>query len=275
VAEKNYRAIAAKKITRPSKMIRMPKILIYGRNKKGKTTFGISAGIENTLVLDPEYGTSKMKIKDPHVWPIERWEDIEEAYQYLRLGDHPYTWAVVDGLTKMSNMALNYVMRQAEEKDLGRQPGMVQQRDYGKAGELLKAMLNNFYNLHTLGVIFTAQERMIEGVDSEEDEDSEDVAAMYVPDLPKGARSAANSIVDVIGRIYTVKVQHTDGSMKTQRRLWLSDSDKYDTGYRSEFVLPDMLKMPTVPKLVRLIDEGKALPAKKAAAPKKRTTAAA
>ena len=38
---------------------------IYSRNKKGKTTFGISAGIENTLVLDPEHGTDEMKAKNP------------------------------------------------------------------------------------------------------------------------------------------------------------------------------------------------------------------
>lgn len=256
MATKDYRAIAAKKITRPSKMKRMPKILIYGRNKKGKTTFGMSAGVENTLVLDPEYGTSQMKTQDPHVWPITCWEDIDEAYNYIRLGDHPYEWISVDGLTKMSNMSLNYVMRVAEEKSIDRQPGMVQQRDYGKAGELLKTMLNNFYNLHDLGVVFTAQERMIEANDSEEDEDSEDAAAMYVPDLPKGARSAANSIVDVIGRIYTVKVD-INGTLKTQRRLWLEDSDKYDTGYRSDYTLPQMLKMPTVPKLVHLIETGK------------------
>lgn len=266
MAEKDYAAIAKRKITRPSQMKRMPKFLIYGRNKKGKTWFGISAGVEQTLVLDPEYGTSQMKTKDPHVWPIDRWEDMDEAYNFIRSGNHQYKWISVDGLTKLSGMALNYVMRVAEEKSLDRQPGMVQKRDYGQAGQLLKDMLNSFYNLRDYGVIFTAQERMIEGNDSEEDEDSDDTDVMYVPDLPKGARSAANSIVDVIGRIYTVQVDAADGSKKTQRRLWLADSEKYDTGYRSDFTLPPMLKLPTIPKLVRLIEEGKALPPKKPAA---------
>ena len=238
-------------------MKRQPKILIYGRNKKGKTTFCTSAGVDNTLIIDPEHGTDEMRQKDPHVWHIDRWEEIDEVYQYLRQGDHPYTWIGVDGLTKFSSMALNYVMRVAEEKSLDRHPGMVQQRDYGKAGELMKTMLTNFYNLHQYGVVFTAQERMIEGVDSEEDEDSEDSPAMYVPDLPKGARASANSIVDVIGRIYVVKVQQADGSTRPQRRLWLGESEKYDTGYRSDYRLPEMLKLPTVPKLVNLIREGK------------------
>lgn len=239
-------------------MQRKPKFLIYGRNKKGKTTFSISAGIENTLVLDPEFGTGQMKSKDPNVWPIERWEDLDEAYQFIRLGDHPYEWIAVDGLTKMSSMALNYVMRVAEERSLDRHPGMVQLKDYGQAGVLVKDMLNNFYNLRNYGVIFTAQERMVEGNDSEQDEDSEEAVATYVPDLPKGARASANSIVDVIGRIYTVKVEDRSGISRVQRRLWLADSNKYDTGYRSDYNLPDMLKLPTIPKLVRLIEEGQA-----------------
>lgn len=263
MAEKNYDAIARQRITRPSKVQRQPKVLVYGRNKKGKSRLITTAGINNTLILDPEHGTDEMRAIDPHVWHISRWEEVDEAYNFLRKGNHPYTWIGVDGLTKLSNMALNYVMRVAEEKSMDRQPGMVQQRDYGKAGELMKTMLNNFYNLHQYGVVFTAQERMIEGNDSEEDEDSEEAAAMYVPDLPKGVRSSVNSIVDVIGRIYVVKVDQGDGTTKAQRRLWLGESEKYDTGYRSDFALPDMLKMPTIPKLVRLIREGKALPPKK------------
>lgn len=75
---------------------------------------------------------------------------------------------------------------------------------------------------------------------------------MFIPDLPKGVRGAANSIVDVIGRLYVVK--NDEG--KAERRLWIGESLKYDTGYRSDFVLEDMVKNPTVPKLVRLIRTG-------------------
>jgi hypothetical protein len=248
----DYKAIAAKRITRPAEQTRRPKLLIYGRNKKGKSTFISTAGVDKVLYLDPERGTDEMKTTNPHVWHFERWEDIDDYYQYLRGGDHPYTWAGIDGLTKMSNMALNYVMRVAEERSLDRQPGMVQQRDYGKAGELMKLMLTQFHNL-PMGVVFTAQERMIEASDAEEDEESEAASAMYVPDLPKGVRSSVNALVDVIGRLYTVKVDD-----KPERRLWIGDSNKYDTGYRSDFELPPFIRKPTIPKLVRLIRTGKA-----------------
>lgn len=262
--EKDYRALARKRMHRPSTLKRYPRFLFYSRNKKGKTWLSTSAGAEQTLVIDPENGTDEMKKSDPHVWPTTRWEDIDEAYQFLRHinecqicdDPHPFKWVAVDGNTRMSNFALKYVMRLEEERSLTRIPGMVQQRDYGKAGELMKDMFNNFHNL-PLGVVFTAQERMIEASDSEEDEDYEEDVAQFVPDLPKGTRASLNAIVDVIGRLYVVRTD--DEPPKAQRRLWIGDSPRYDTGYRSDFgPLPNYIVNPTIPKLVRLMRTGSA-----------------
>lgn len=258
MAGKDYEAIARKRITRPAETKSYPRFLIYARNKKGKSTLSMSAGVEKTLILDPEDGTDEMKTKNPHVWKIERWEDLDDAYNYLRHSNHPYEWVSVDGLTKYSNMALKYVMKLQEEKSLDRIPGMVQQRDYGKAGELMKDLLTRFHNL-PMGVVFTAQERMEDSQDSEEDEEAEGGGASFVADMPKGVRSYANSIVDVIGRLYVIRTD--DG--KSERRLWIAESVKYDTGYRSDFTLPDMVRNPTLPKLVRLMRTGSvALPKK-------------
>ena len=269
--EKDYAAIAAKAMQRPANIKRMPRFLVYSRNKKGKTTFSLSAGVGVTLVLDPEQGTDEMKTKNPHVWPINQWTDIDDAYEFLRNVNkcqdkdcefgfgHEFKWVSVDGLTKMNNMALKYVMKLQEERSLDRIPGMVQQKDYGKSGELMKDLLVKFHNLPH-GVIFTAQERQVEAFDSEEDEDYEDNSAWYVPDLPKGVRGSANAIVDVIGRLYVIKTD--DDPPKKQRRLWLGESAMYDTGYRSDFVLPDTVSNPTIPRLVSLMRTG-TIPAKK------------
>lgn len=275
--EKDYAKIAAARMYRPGEIKRMPRFLVYSRNKKGKTTFCLSAGVEKTIILDPEHGSDEMKKKNPHVWGIEKWEDMDDAYEFLRHVNrcpfdacpekgHPFTWVGVDGLTKMSNMALKYVMKLEIEKSLTRIPGMVQLKDYGKSGELLKDMLAKYHNLPQ-GIIFTSQERQVEAFDSEEDEEYEDTAAAYVPDLPKGARGAANSIVDVIGRLYVVRTQ--DDPPKKERRLWVGESAKYDTGYRSDFVLPDTIRNPSIPRLVTLMRTGE-IPKKRATAPKKK-----
>ncbi len=249
-------AIAARRIQRPAEVVKLPRILVYGRNKKGKTTFCTSAGVDNTLIADPETGTDYMKSVNPHVWPVDKWEDLEELYGYLRLGDHPYTWVALDGLSRFNDMALDYTMNVREERSIDAKPGMVAQKDWGQAGKLMKTMMVNFYNLKSVGVIYTAQERPMETMSSEADEDVEAEVMAFVADLPKGVRGAVNSLADVIGRIYVAPIE-LNGVEKKQRRLWLGEHPMYDTGARSEYVLPNYLKNPTVPRLLQLLDEGK------------------
>lgn len=261
MAVPDYEAIAAKKITEPGEGPK--RFLVYGRNKQGKSTFGWSA--PSVLVIDPESGTKEMpKLPNHKIWPVSSWAEINEAFRYIQTAKKfPFDWVFVDGMTKIHNMALRYVMKQQEERDLDRIPGLVQQRDYGKAGELTKGLIYNFHAL-PYGVIFSAQDRMDAGEFSDsEDEDDTEVEARFIPDLPKGVRTTLNSVVDAIGRIYTVPVEGTTASGKTvkgvQRRLWLAPTDRYDTGFRSHTYKgnPPYLKRPTVERLQQLLKEGK------------------
>ena len=43
-----------------------------------------------------------------------------------------------------------------------------------------------------------------------------------------------------------------------QRRLYIGLHERYDTGFRSDFKLPDLIQNPTLPKLVNLMLTGKA-----------------
>jgi hypothetical protein len=261
VKRKDYAAIGLARITSPTKMSAAPpRILVYGRNKKGKTTFCTTPGKGKVLIADPEDGTARMVRRDPDVWPVRKWEDLDELYNFLRLGKHTYEWAAIDGLTRMHHMALRFVMNMAAERSLDTKPSLVHPRHYGQAGELTKEMLWQFHQL-PIGIVYTAQERMVDSSGSgDEDEESEEVAAQFVPDLPKGARASLNSIVDVIGRIYTVKAPSTKDPEKEviQRRLWLEPHPSYDTGYRSDYasIMPQYLKNPTISRLVQLMMEG-------------------
>jgi hypothetical protein len=265
--KKDYEAIARDKIKRPSEIPekeKFPRLLVYGRNKKGKTTFCSSAS--NVLIIDPEEGTKYLTKTDPHVWRINKWEEMDEVEKFLRLGKHDYQWVALDPMTRIHNMALRWVMNQANERSLDSRPVMVDKRFHGQAGEMTKQLLWNFHSL-PMGVIYTAQERIEAAIGMDDDEDADDAATSFVPDLPKGARNAVNSIVDVIGRIYVVKTdvkfrnpttKQVEEKTVLQRRLWLEPHPAYDTGYRSEYVnLPQYLKNPTVPKLLELISTGK------------------
>lgn len=253
----DYKAIAARKIRDPGTAT-WRRWLIYGRYKVGKTTFCSTA--PDVLIIDPEDGTKEVAPGQAKVWPTSQWSDYDEVFNALRTGELDYKWVAVDNMTRVQNMALRYVMRMGEERDLDRIPGLVQKQDYGKAGELIKGLLFNFNTL-PVNVIYTAGDRMdTGGWGNDEDEDSENAEARFVPDLPKGARASVSQIVDVIGRLYVVKVTGTkDGKEVTgrQRRLWIGPSDTYDTGYRSQHKLPEFLKAPTVGRLEQLITEGK------------------
>src|ERR1700744_3496406 len=130
---KDYEALASKMIKKPSEIEKIPRILVYSRNKKGKSTFGASA--PDVLILDPEQGTTWMKGQDPDTWQITRWEDVADVHAFLRLGKHNYQWVCVDGLSRLNDMALDFTMQQRALKSMDSQPGMVNQKDWGQAGK--------------------------------------------------------------------------------------------------------------------------------------------
>jgi len=266
--EKNYAAIAAKSITKPSKMRPKWRFLVYSRHKKGKTRFALSANDVpdgKILMLDAEKGTDKYRKLDPDVWPIKKFEDLNDALGFLRTGKHDYTWVCPDTITKIHNLSLRFIMKLGEDRNLDRVPGVVDQRDHGKAGELTKELIYKLDGLD-MGVIYTAQEKVDKG--SSDDDELAESSVFYVPDVPPGVRSALNANVDVIGRLYVTKAQfvNPDGGEpieKNQRRLWIGNHPMYDTGVRSEFDLPDVLKNPTVSSLTSLLLEGATKPKKK------------
>lgn len=259
MATVDYAKIAREKMTTAGQIraSKPPRYLFYGRNKKGKTK--LTATAPRVLILDPESGTKELNPDQP-VWPIHKWDDLDECFKYLKTPEAKkrFDWVGVDGMTRISSMSLRKVMEQQEERDLTRIPGQAIQKDYGKAGELVKGALFNFHNL-PYGVIYTAQERM-EEIKKEaydtEDDDMEESQIRFVPDLPRGVRSSLNAIVDCIGRIYVVKVT-VKGEDRMQRRLWIAPTTPYDTGYRSDHELPNYLKNPSVTKLQTLIKTGK------------------
>lgn len=271
LSDVDYLKLARQRGYRVSDKKSFRRFFVYSRNKKGKTKLALTAGRDNMLVIDPENGTDLHKKADPFVWPVNQWKDMQEVYGALRTGklspNHlvqgesstPFTWCSPDGLTKIHNMALKFVMSVEELRNLDRQPGFVDRRDYGKANELMKQMILNFQSL-PLHVYYTSQEKMITaGGSYDDDEDAEAEAdAFYVPALPDGVRAYMNSMAEVIGRLYTVTIDNPrkEGEKVKQRRLQIGLHEKYDTGFRSDWALPDVVQRPTLPKLVKLIEEG-------------------
>lgn len=238
-------------IIKPSQSDRMPRFLIYARTKKGKTTFGSTA--PKVLIVDPEDGTDELKVRDPDVTKVRSWEDVDSVYRYLKTTDHGYEWVVWDGLGQIHKFAVDFVTRKRQEVDLRKRPkGYTSLKDRGRANDLLEELMLGVHSL-PMGVVWTAHERTVT-IGEEEDDDDSGLTLVTV-DLSQGARGSALMLVDVVGRLYTVKVKKKKRS-RVQRRLWIGPHDRFDTGYRSDHDLPDMLKNPTVPRLMQLIRTG-------------------
>lgn len=277
VREKDYLSIARAKMTQPSKMAPKWRFLVYSRHKKGKTRFLISADegqAGKILILDAERGTDKYRsdAMNPHVWPITRWEDMDEAWGALRTGElspktaglgassKPYKWVGVDTGTKINNFALKYVAGIEAERSLDVKPGLIAKQYYYKSGELMKDLVLKFDALPNVGIIWTAQEKVKTLNEDQETDELDEVSTWIVPDLPDGVRGYLNANCDVIGRLFVTKAEFkakSGGTVeKNQRRLFIGHHPMYDTGFRSEYELPDLVKSPTVPRLVQTILEG-------------------
>lgn len=240
--------LAKKRIVKGGTTTRNPQILVYGRNKVGKTTFAATA--PNVLIIDPEHG-AEQSAPGVDLWPVSDWAQVVEAQQYVLSNECTYDWVCFDGLTRIHAMALQQVMGGRANKDLAKAPSLVQQRDYGAAGELVKGFLWQLAGAKP-GVIYTAQERLEESGDY--DEQLLDSTYRQAVDLPKGVRFAANSIVDVIGHLEIKRKPVQKGGEvighRMIRELRVGPHPSLDTGYRSTAKIKSALPNPTIPALL-------------------------
>lgn len=219
------------------------KILIYGRNGKGKTRFAASA--PKPLIIDiNEKGTrSARSFKGAKVIEVSNWFDLGAIYWYLKKGDHDFQSVAIDTLTALQALCMEQVLYEGYDRDSTRDPKTPTQRDWGKTANLMKEEILKFRNL-PMNVIFTAQERTTG--DPEEGE-----PILVTVDLPNGARVPALGAVEVVGRVYKKKVTNKKTKKsKWEFRMLVGDHEEYDTKDRT-FSLGHVLREPSVPKIIK------------------------
>lgn len=86
-------------------------ILVYGRSGSGKTYMSRTTGdLEHTLILSAESGLLALQDVEIPVMPIGTIGALEQAFGWLRLGDHPYRWVILDSLSEMAERILGKAM---------------------------------------------------------------------------------------------------------------------------------------------------------------------
>lgn len=137
------------------------KVVLYGPPGSGKTTMG--ASFPDVLFLSAESGLLSVRDKAIDVWTIEGWKDLEEAYEFLRKGDHAYKSVVIDSLTEAQKKLHEHIIREfpGKRRDYG---DLMSQSDWGYAIDRMRKMCRAFRDL-PVNVVFIALDQQEQGED--------------------------------------------------------------------------------------------------------------
>jgi phage nucleotide-binding protein len=213
---------------KPASSIRpQVKIVVYGRNKQGKTVFACTSKMKTLLIDCNERGYASVRKNDNvTIYELQRWDDLDPIYWYLRSGKHDFEVVVIDTVTMLANICMKWVLRENYDRDMTADIMTPDKRSWGKLGEALKETIIRFRNL-PMHVIFTAQEKAT----TSEDDEGGTVTEIH-PELSPSPRSTLLSAVDIIGRIYVKEVELPDDKKRLERRMLLGAHPKFVAGNR-------------------------------------------
>ena len=200
---------------------------VYGQTGTGKTTLIKTLKqdcIEHDgrcLLLNNDDGDasilSALYDKDPYRWlyneQVQTWADIQSAYLYLKDGDHPFRWVVLDDTTVMAGILLAQLNDEMGDDVWGA---------YGRLDKQFRKMLRNFRRLD-INTLFIARE----------DTEKEQATAAF-PGKALGSGNDGSSVLHEFDNAFrTIRVAEDDDSYRYE--LQTIGDDHVEAKKRDEF----------------------------------------
>jgi hypothetical protein len=211
------------------------RVVIYGRNKTGKTKF-LGSGGAGVLVVKLEEGTLSIRGSGASEYPkskdkVETWEEVEALYYYLKAqadaGTLKYDILGFDTTTRMRQLILRHVVLGSAAFDPTKDVMTPMLKDYGTAGQKMIYWLAAFSTL-PMHQVWLVQEKS--GGEGDDEMSGYDI----YPDLPTQVRNYVLGDADVIGRTFKKTVEDkTTGKPVTQFRIQFGPSENILTGDRT------------------------------------------
>lgn len=142
-------AITRGKVARPAK------ILIYGIEGIGKSSFGANA--PDPIFLDADDGTAQLDVE--RLPKPQRWQDVLDAIEMLTTEQHPYKTLVVDTLDALEPLCWQHLIEQARKSDIKTIEDFGYGKGYTAALDLWRdflSRLERMRNQRGIGVIMVA-----------------------------------------------------------------------------------------------------------------------
>lgn len=235
---------------------------IYGRSGTGKTTLACTAPGSLLINIRDQGDDSVRDIKGLKVWDVDDVDEFEDAYWFLKEGDHKYKTAILDTTTMLQQVKIEEVMggKQRGNKNVG-DWGTMRKQDWGEVSAYMKYWITNYRDLD-MNVIFLAQERVFNI-----DDDSGDIAIVdpeIGPSLSPATKNHLNAAVNIIGNTFirSRMINTKDAKGKTKKKekleycLGVGPSSMYTRKIRKprSIVLPDVIVDPTFEDILELVE---------------------
>ena len=181
--------------------------LVYGHPGAGKTYLG--ATMPKPLVLLTEGDVARPTIlraqrdlgtKIP-VWPIRSIRDLEQAYLYLRSGNHEFESVVLDSITDMNRIVMEEVVGAAKARKAEHDPDMLELKDWSRVDQKMRKILRTFRDLVMLVLMLALAGEVMEGVIG---------PALY----PKGLRTEAAALFNFVAYLGRTKHPETEKEVR-------------------------------------------------------------
>lgn len=171
--------------------------LVYGRSGTGKTAFA-GTWPKPAIILDiREKGTETVANVDGlEVIRIDRWEEFEQFYWYLKSQKTKYKSIIVDQISNLQMIAMEKVRRDNNFNE----HDTFSKRDWGSVSGMLQTWLFNYRDLveHGFHVLFIAHEKTIASDEQTEEQIDPNIGARLMPSVV----GAINGAVSVIGNTF-------------------------------------------------------------------------
>lgn len=217
------------------------KAVFYARNKVGKTRLAASSGLKTLVICTDPFGIETLQAlgaPDVDYVQIQKWEEFEPYFWYLKTQDHPYELVAIDTWSMLTSMCLRFVMGQETRLD----PLMPKTDHWQKLAQIMnnEVMRWVYLNMH---VVFLCQER---NFTVRMPEDDNETLQQIGPATSPAVAWTLIGAVGTIGYLYKKEVTDDQGKRKAQRRMRFDDpSNLYICGTRVRG-LPNIMANPTL-----------------------------